>query len=77
MHFIKPQIDPYYHVGLGKVIHSKRQLKAELREHNLIEVGNEWKAAGVKRPNIGRDGGGSGIDLSRAERLVREKYNGK
>jgi hypothetical protein len=94
MYFIKPIIEPYYHPALGIVIHGRKQLRDEMRARNLTEVGNEWKAAGVNNPHIGRTGGsqqdlekaqrigmaryvkarGNGHELSRAERLVREKY---
>ena len=38
---IIPDIQPHYNRGLGMFINSRRQYNAELKERNLIEVGNE------------------------------------
>lgn len=41
IYFVKPQIEPYYHVGIGEVIHSRTDLKNKLKKHGVIEVGTE------------------------------------
>ena len=42
-------IEPHYNRALGKMIGSKREYRAELKERNLVEVGNEWKYVDQKR----------------------------
>jgi hypothetical protein len=58
---LKP-FEPYYHIGLGIWIRSRKQYRDELRARELIEVGNELPRdrngkVTVKNPHIGREYG--------------------
>ena len=54
-HHIMPDIKDYQVVGpeYGKVITSRSRHREYLRQHNLIEVGNERGPIGSKRTDFG------------------------
>lgn len=47
--FIKPLIEPYFHIGMGIEIKGKKQYRDELRARNLVEVGTE-KSTQMRNP---------------------------
>lgn len=67
--FVKPQIEPYYHPALGITVKSKSHLRNYMKEHKLVECGNEHRAAGIRNPHIGKNGG----DHKEIQKMMRFK----
>ena len=55
--YIVGDIDPYRSMATGEIVGGRRQHREHLREHRLIEVGNEIKAhLNPGRPQVDREG---------------------
>jgi len=55
--YIIPDIQPYKSMQTGEMITSRSHHKAHLRQHGLVEIGNEVKAATTKQtPRDDREG---------------------
>lgn len=55
--YVIPDIQPYQSMQTGEMITSRSQHRAHLRQHGLIEIGNEVKAAMTQhRPKDDREG---------------------
>ena len=50
---IIPDIQPYKSMITGEIIHSRTRHKTHLKDHNVVEVGNEITAA-TKMPEVKR-----------------------
>jgi len=50
---IIPDIQPYKSMITGEIIHSRTRHKTHLKDHNVVEVGNEIAAA-TKMPEVKR-----------------------
>ena len=48
--YIQPDIQPYKSMATGEMITSRSHHRAHLRQHGLIEIGNEIEAAKRKGP---------------------------
>jgi hypothetical protein len=55
--YVMPDIQPYQSMQTGEMITSRSHHRAHLRQHGLIEIGNEVKAAMQKQaPRDDREG---------------------
>lgn len=55
--YVMPDIQPYKSMQTGEMITSRSQHRAHLKQHGLIEIGNEIKAAMTQqRPRDDREG---------------------
>lgn len=54
--FVMPDIQPYQSMQTGEMITSRSHHRAHLRQHGLVEIGNEVKAAMTQqRPKDDRE----------------------
>ena len=55
--FVVPDISPYQSMATGEMITSRSKHREHLRQHGLVEIGNEVKAAMTKQqPKDDREG---------------------
>jgi hypothetical protein len=55
--YVMPDIQPYKSMQTGEMITSRSHHKAHLKQHGLVEIGNEVKAAMTQhRPKDDREG---------------------
>lgn len=44
-HYVMPDIQPYQSMQTGEMINSRSQHRSHLKQHGLVEIGNEIKTA--------------------------------
>jgi hypothetical protein len=70
VHYVMGDINEYRSMATGEIIGGRRQHREHLRQHGLIEIGNEVRAAMTKQPM-------RMPDREKRKRLIGEVMAGK
>jgi hypothetical protein len=72
------EFEPYYHIGIGEQVKSRKHWRELKRKHNLVEIGTEDirspKNRGKSRNDIRAENGKTRLTR---EELMRDAYNYK